>query len=56
MLRQVLTDSSPLPPDLMERKFAAIRPDQLWVADFTFVATWNGFDYTAFVIDDFSRR
>jgi transposase InsO family protein len=43
------------PADLVERKFVATRPDQLWVADFTYVATWRGFVYVAFVIDVFSR-
>jgi len=36
--------------------FTAVRPNQLWVADFTYVATWAGFVYVAFVIDVFSRR
>jgi len=45
-----------LPPDLVERQFAATRPNQLWVADITFVATWLGFVYVAFVIDVFSRQ
>jgi putative transposase len=44
------------PPDLVDRKFAADRPNQLWVADLTYVATWRGFIYVAFVIDVFSRR
>jgi len=43
------------PADLVERKFVATRPNQLWVADFTYVATWRGFVYVAFVIDVFSR-
>ena len=43
-------------PDLVERKFTATRPNQLWVSDFTYVATWRGFVYVAFVIDVFSRR
>ena len=47
---------SPKPPDRVDRNFTAKRPNQLWVADFTFVATWNGFVYTAFVIDVFSRK
>lgn len=42
--------------DLVERQFTAERPNQLWVADFTYVATWHGFVYVAFVIDVFSRR
>jgi putative transposase len=44
------------PADLVKRQFSAIRPNQLWVADFTYVATWAGFVYVAFVIDVFSRR
>ena len=43
------------PLDLVHRMFAADRPNQLWVADFTYVATWKGFVYVAFVIDVFSR-
>lgn len=43
------------PLDLVKREFSANRPNQLWVADFTFVATWPGFVYVAFVIDVFSR-
>ena len=44
------------PADLVERRFTATRPNQLWVADFTYVATWRGFVYVAFVIDVFARR
>jgi len=44
------------PPDLVDRHFTATRPNQLWVSDFTYVATWRGFVYTAFVIDVFARR
>jgi putative transposase len=44
------------PADLVARRFAATRPNQLWVADFTYVATWRGFVYVAFVIDVFARR
>jgi putative transposase len=40
----------------VERAFRATRPNQLWVADLTSVATWRGFAYVAFVIDVFSRR
>jgi putative transposase len=43
------------PADLVERDFSASRPNQLWVADLTYVATWSGFVYVAFVIDAFSR-
>lgn len=44
------------PLDLVERDFTADRPNQLWVSDLTYVATWTGFVYVAFVIDVFSRR
>jgi putative transposase len=44
------------PVDLVERHFVATRPNQLWVSDFTYVATWAGFIYVAFVIDVFARR
>ncbi len=49
-------DSADRPADLVNRQFVAERPDQLWVADITFVAAWTGFVYVAFVIDVFSRR
>jgi transposase InsO family protein len=44
------------PLDLVARDFSATRPNELWVSDFTYVATWRGFVYVAFVIDVFSRR
>ena len=56
---KITTQSQPAldrPADLVDRTFAATRPNQLWVADFTYVATWNGFVYVAFVIDVFARR
>ena len=40
----------------MDRDFTAVRPNQLWVADLTYVVTWSGFCYVAFIIDAFSRR
>ena len=43
------------PQDLVRREFMATKPNQLWVADFTYVATWLGFVYVAFIIDVFSR-
>lgn len=43
------------PADLVDRQFTAERPNQLWVADFTYVATWQGFVFVAFVIDVFAR-
>jgi putative transposase len=47
--------TAPRPADLVERDFSATRPNQLWVADLTYVATWSGFVYVALVIDAFSR-
>jgi len=48
--------SSPRAPDLVNRRFRAERPNELWVSDFTYVATWSGFVFTAFVIDVHSRK
>ena len=44
------------PLDRVNRQFKAPRPNALWVSDFTYVATWSGFVYVAFVIDAFARR
>ena len=44
------------PADLVDRRFARFRTDQLWVADFTYVWTWSGWVYVAFVFDAHSRR
>jgi putative transposase len=44
------------PGDLVDRNFKASAPNQLWIADITYVATWSGFAYAAFVTDVFSRR
>ena len=44
------------PADLVDRDFSATRPNELWIADLTYVATWRGFVYVAFVIDVFSRK
>ncbi len=52
----VSNDSDFRPVDLVTRNFRADRPNRLWVADLTYVATWCGFVYVAFVIDVFSRR
>jgi transposase InsO family protein len=46
----------PCPLDHVKRQFQAPRPNVLWVSDFTYVATWQGFVYVAFVIDTFARR
>lgn len=43
------------PADLVKRQFVATRPNALWVADLTYVATWRGFAYVAFVVDVYSR-
>ena len=48
--------AKPCPLDLVNRHFQATRPNQLWVSDFTYVATWRGFVYVAFVIDVYARR
>jgi putative transposase len=48
--------SAPRPPDLVQRSFQAAQPNRLWVVDFTYVPTWSGTAFTAFVSDVFSRR
>ena len=54
--RTTIADDSALrPPDLVERRFVADRPNQLWVADITYVSTWEGWLYVAFVLDVHSR-
>ena len=52
----IADDSTERPLDRVNRQFQASRPNQLWVADFTYVATWAGFVYVAFVVDVFARR
>ncbi|WP_433337571.1 IS3 family transposase [Spirillospora sp. CA-294931] len=52
----VVDTSAPRPPDLVNRHFTANRPDQLWLADITYVRTWEGWVYMAFVLDAYSRR
>jgi putative transposase len=57
--RRLKSNPTPIelcPADRVKRQFTADRPNQLWVADFTYVATWVGFVYTAFVIDVFANR
>jgi transposase InsO family protein len=49
-------DTVPRPMDLVDRNFKADEPNRLWIADITYVATWSGFAYAAFVVDVFSRR
>ena len=51
----IADEASAAPLDLVQREFHATRPNQLWVADITYVATWAGFVYVAFVIDVFAR-
>jgi len=48
-------DATDRPADLVQRQFTAERPNQLWVADITYVATWSGFVYVAFIIDVLAR-
>jgi transposase InsO family protein len=48
--------AAPCPLDHVNRQFQALAPNRLWVSDFTYVATWTGFVYVAFVIDAFARR
>lgn len=57
--KRTTTTADPIaarPADLMQRDFCATKPNALWVADFTYVSTWAGMVYVAFVIDVFSRR
>jgi putative transposase len=55
MRTTVPSDNDPRPLDLVRRVFRAERPNQLWMADLTYVVTWSGFVYVAFIIDVFSR-
>ena len=50
------SDEHPRPADRVNRDFAVSRPNALWVSDLTYVATWRGFVYVAFVIDAYARR
>src|SRR5699024_7099120 len=49
-------DTAARPPDHVQRQFRADHPNELWVVDFTYVATWSGMAFTAFVTDVYSRR
>ena len=51
----IADDSAARPADLVNREFSAERPNQLWVADFTYISTWTGFVYVAFIVDVYSR-
>jgi transposase InsO family protein len=56
-IRTTFSDkAAPCPADHVNRQFHAPRPNVLWVSDFTYVSTWAGFVYVAFVIDTFARR
>ncbi len=56
-VRTTIPDKAlPCPLDRVNRQFKADRPNQLWVSDFTYVSTWQGWLYVAFVIDVFARR
>ena len=48
--------TAPRPADLVQRQFAPPAPNRLWVADLTYVSTWSGFAYVAFVVDAYARR
>jgi len=55
-VRTTIPDETALRPmDLVQREFRAPAPNRLWVADISYVRTWSGFAYTAFIIDVFSR-
>ena len=57
VVRTTVPDKAqPCPLDRVNRQFKADRPNQLWVSDFTYVSTWQGWQYVAFVIDVFARR
>ncbi|GAB4301864.1 MAG: IS3 family transposase [Thiohalomonadaceae bacterium] len=57
VVRTTISDAkAPCPLDRVHRQFKADRPNQLWVSDFTYVSTWQGWLYVAFVIDVFARR
>jgi len=57
VVRTTISDNAaPCPLDRVNRQFKADRPNQLWVSDFTYVSTWQGWLYVAFVIDVFARR
>jgi putative transposase len=57
VVRTTISDGkAPCPLDRVNRVFTADRPNQLWVSDFTYVSTWQGWQYVAFVIDVYARR
>jgi putative transposase len=56
VVRTTIPDKAACPQDKVNRQFRADRPNQLWVSDFTYVSTWQGWLYVAFIIDVFARR
>ena len=57
VVRTTISDArAPCPRDHVNRVFSAQRPNQLWVSDFTYVSTWQGWLYVAFIVDVFARR
>jgi len=57
VVRTTVSDSmEPCPLDRVNRQFRSERPNQLWVSDFTYISTWQGWLYVAYVIDVFARR
>jgi len=57
VVRTTVSDrKAPCPLDKVNRQFKAERPNQLWVSDFTYVSTWQGWQYVAFVVDVYARR
>jgi putative transposase len=56
-IRTTFSDkAAPCPADHVNRQFHALKPNVLWVSDFTYISTWTGFVYVAFVIDTYARR
>ncbi|MFA1041849.1 DDE-type integrase/transposase/recombinase, partial [Xanthomonas fragariae] len=56
VVKTTISDKRPCPLDKVNRQFHAPSPNRLWVSDFTYVSTWAGFVYVAFVIDVYARR
>ena len=54
--RTTIAGAGPRPDDLVRRRFQPVAPNRLWVADFTYVSTWSGWVYVAFVVDAYARR
>lgn len=56
MVKTTVSGKEPCPADKVNRQFRPAKPNSLWVSDFTYVHTWSGFVYVAFVIDAYARR